>query len=83
MLIIVNNYDEMAFIECVKDRGHYLDLKVAFDNKDIEHPFVSINPLYKTNFYNSMEEAINALGLNWHVISPNEIEDKSLKLILS
>ncbi len=29
MLIIVNNYDDMAFIECVKDRGHYLDLKVA------------------------------------------------------
>lgn len=80
--IIVSNYDEMAYIECVKEKGHYKDLNVSFDNKDIEHPFVSVNPIYRTNFYSTMEEAIAALNLNWHVISDKDIKDKSLKLIL-
>ena len=33
--IILNNFKEQAYIECVKDKGYYQDLNVYFNDESI------------------------------------------------
>ncbi len=82
MLIILNNYNELAYIECAKEKGFYPNLKTSFDDSIKDEDMVSINPKYKTNFFYSMEKALEALKLNKVIVSDREIEKKSLELII-
>jgi hypothetical protein len=83
--IILNNFKEQAYIECVKDKGYYSDLEVIFnvDNIRDSDEVVSINNKYKINYVQTLKEAIEKLKLNWFIIKEEDIKDKSIELAVS
>lgn len=83
--IILNNFKEQAYIECVKDKGYYSDLEVIFNIEQLKDSdeVVSINNKFKINYVATLKEAIEKLKLNWFIISEEEIKDKTIELAVS
>lgn len=83
--IILNNFKEQAYIECVKDKGYYQDLNVYFNDESITNSdeVVSINNKFKLNYVSTLKEAIKKLKLNWFIVSEEDIKDKTIELAVS
>lgn len=84
-VLIISSFKDQAYIELVKEKGYYKDVFIQTDDKDLEPDdmVVSLEKKYPINLCSTIKQAIEKLKLSWYVIQDNELENKTLSLVIS
>lgn len=84
-ILIINSFRDKAYVDLVKERGYYNDLILVTDDSEISSSdlVVSLDKKYPINLCTNIKQAIEKLRLPWYIISENEIEEKTLELVVN